>query len=303
MPDRVSCRMAQSSGVWRHILSSKCESSSSRSVTAVVVGLPGSGKKVVMGNVLGQNASSVSATAGAPLLYAHSSLTSALGIDVNLEAFAVGCNTQLLSVVFANSSHRRASDLVVALCLDITLQESCVQQCQQLVDEVAQCWSATRADADVKPAIVIFACRGDLLDVDDTRWEIISCRLRLLALNCGAAFAVQSSSAFNATSQQVVLASLQLASWPPPSLQRVSFFVPPNHDSAASLRAIIDMLGNDAPSLSSIWNKSLDHAPPKPPQPVAAGDDQVGLIIPSAVRVLGCNCVPSSYSRWLRPGM
>ena len=295
--------MAQSSGVWRHILSSKCESSSSRSVTAVVVGLPGSGKKVVMGNVLGQNASSVSATAGAPLLYAHSSLTSALGIDVNLEAFAVGCNTQLLSVVFANSSHRRASDMVVALCLDITLQEACVQQCQQLVDEVAQCWSATRADADVKPAIVIFACRGDLLDVDDTRWEIISCRLRLLALNCGAAFAVQSSSAFNATSQQVVLASLQLASWPPPSLQRVSFFVPPNHDSAASLRAIIDMLGNDAPSLSSIWNKSLDHAPPKPPQPVAAGDDQVGVIIPSAVRVLGCNCVPSSYSRWLWPGM
>jgi hypothetical protein len=71
-------------------------------VTAVVVGLPGSGKKVVMGNVLGQNASSVSATAGAPLLYAHSSLTSALGIDVNLEAFAVGCNTQLRSVVFAN---------------------------------------------------------------------------------------------------------------------------------------------------------------------------------------------------------
>jgi hypothetical protein len=277
----VACLMAQSSSVWHHILSSRCESSSSRNVTAVVVGLPGSGKKVVMGSVLGQRAPSVtSATAGAPLVYAHSSLTSALGIEVNLEVFAVGGNTQLLSVVFANSSHRRASDLVVALCLDITLQDACVQQCQQLVDEVAQCWSATRADgADVKPAIVIFACRGDLLEVDDTRWELISSRLRLLALNCGAAFAVQSSSSFSTTSQQIVLAALQLASWPPPSLQRVSFFVPPSHDSAASLRAIIDMLGNDALSLSNSWNKSLDHALPKPTQAVAPGEDQVGVIM------------------------
>jgi hypothetical protein len=267
--------MKQSSGVWHHILSSKCESSSLLK-TAVIVGPPSSGKKVVMGCLLGHNTAQPSAAAGAPLLYGHSSVAVASGCEANLEVFTVGCHAPLLSVVFANSTHLGSSDLVVAICVDVTLEDTCVHQCQQLVDEVSQCWSATHADASFKPSVVIFACKVDLLHVSDARWDVISARLRLLALNCGAAFAAQSSPSGCATCRQVLLASMQLASWPAPSAERISFFVPPNHDSAASLRAVLEVLGTSALSFSSSSSKLLDDSPLSSAHPVAPDDDQVG---------------------------
>ena len=278
--------MAQSPSVWQHILSSKSAASPCRNVAAVVVGPPSSGKKVITGCILGHNSASAGATPGAPLCYGHAPLAAASGCEANLEVFAVGSNSQLLSVVLGQGACRSASDVVVVLCLDLTLEAACVQQCQQLVDEVSQCCRASLADADFKPAIVIFACKADLLDVDDKRWDVISASLRLLALNCGAAFAVHSSSSGTASSRQIVLAALQLASWPPPSLLRASFFVPPNHDDAASVRAVLDILGNSAPSLSSSTSKPLDNAPLKAAHPVAADDDQVRARFILRVRTL-----------------
>lgn len=230
-----------------------------------------------MGSLLGHNDQSFSTSAGAPLIYGHSHLAAALGCEAKLEAFVVGSHTPLLSVVLANSSHRDSSDVAVAICLDITLEDACVKQCEQLLDEISKCWAATRADADCKLAVVIFACKGDLLDVDEKRWDILSAKLRLLALNSGAAFAVQSSSSSSATSRHIILAALQLASWPPPSLQRNSFFVPPSHDNVVCLRATLEVLDSAAPSLSSSSIKPLVNASLKPAHPVAPDDDQVGV--------------------------
>jgi hypothetical protein len=267
--------MAQSSGVWYHILSSKCESSSSRNLTAVIVGPPSSGKKVVMSCLLGQNSTSSSAAVGTPMIYGHSSVVAASGCEANLEVFAVGSHTPLLSVVLSKNTHRASSDLLVVICVDVTLEDTCVQQCQQLVDEVAQCWSASHAEADLKPSVVIFACKGDLLHVSDARWDVISASLRLLALKCGAAFAVQSSPSGSATCRQIMLASMQLASWPKPCAQRISFFVPPNHDSASSLRAVLEVLGDTVTSPSSSSSKPQEDATPKLAHPVASDEDQV----------------------------
>ena len=293
--------MAQSSSVWQNILFSKCAASPSRNVAAVIVGPPSSGKKVIMGGILGHNSPSA-ATPGAPLTYGHASLAAASGCEANLEVFAVGSNSQLLSVVLGQGACRSASDLVVVICLDVTLETTCVQQCQQLLDEVAQCCSATRAEADFKPAIVIFACKGDLLHVDEARWDVTSASLRLLALNYGAAFAVHSSASGTATSRQIVLASLQLASWPAPSPLRASFFVPPNHDSAASLRATLEVLGNSAPSLSSSSSKPLDNAPLKAAHPVAADDDQViSPMCMHACNTLHCDPSRAKLSSYRRP--
>lgn len=215
----------------------------------------------------------MTANVGAPLIYGHSSVVAASGCETNLEVFAVGSHTPLLSVVLAQSNHRSSSDLAVAICVDVTLEDACIQQCEQLVDQVEQCWSASHGDADFKPSVVIFACKGDLLQVSDARWDVISASLRLLALKCGAAFAVHSSPSGSATSRQILLASMQLASWPTPSTERISFFVPPNHDSAANLLAVLEVLGNAALSVSSGVSKPLDDATPKA-APVAPDDDQ-----------------------------
>jgi hypothetical protein len=274
--------MTQNSGVWHHILSSKCESSSSRNVTAVIVGPPNSGKKAVMGCILGHNSNSTSATVGAPLIYGHTSVVAPSGCEANLEVFAVGSHTPLLSVVLANSAHRNSSDLVVAICVDVTLEDACVEQCEQLVDEVASCWSASHANADFKPSVVIFACKGDLLHVSDARWDVINASLRLLALKCGAAFAVQSSPSGSATCRQIILASMQLASWPTPSSLRISLFVPPNHDSAASLHAVLEVLGGAAPSRTIGSTKLVDDATPRSTLDVAPDDHQVGTRCSSA---------------------
>ena len=233
-----------------------------------------------MSSLLGRNDPSFSVVSGAPLVYGHAPISTASESDSNLEVFVVASNTPLLPVVIANRSHRSVSDMVVAICLDVTLEDACVAQCQQILDQVAQCCSdvsATGAGSDFKPAIVVFACKGDLCDVTDDRWDLISARLRLLALKCCAAFAVQSSSTGCSTSRQIILSALQLASWPAPSLQRISFFVPPNHDSAPSLRVIVDKCDNVAPTLSSSSSKTLDAAPLKPAHVVSPDDDQVDV--------------------------
>ena len=217
----------------------------------------------------------MTANVGAPLIYGHSSVVAASGCETNLEVFAVGSHTPLLSVVLAQSNHRSSSDLAVAICVDVTLEDACIQQCEQLVDQVEQCWSASHGDADFKPSVVIFACKGDLLQVSDARWDVISASLRLLALKCGAAFAVHSSPSGSAISRQILLASMQLASWPTPSTERISFFVPPNHDSAANLLAVLEVLGKTGLSASSSVGKPLDDATSKA-APVALDDDQVG---------------------------
>jgi hypothetical protein len=267
--------MAQCASIWQQVLSSKCEGSSSRSVSAIIVGHPSSGKKVIMGSLLGQVSTSFGANCGAPLLYGHSSLASTSECDVNLEVFAIGSNTQLLSMVLAKRSHCNASDLVFAICLDIALEDTCVHQCQQLIDDISKLWDENRAEAENKPGIVIFACKGDLLNVNDSRWDVISASLRLLALKCGAAFSVQSSPSGCATSRQIILAALKLASWPLPCPLRASFFVPPNHDSADLLRPVLEELSHLAPSLPSGSSKSLNSAPLKTAPPILPDEEQV----------------------------